>query len=83
MTGEFYTIHATGLVFITDKFAYSSAAKRNWPLWGGPTRQEQHPTLPSECALAQIKIHTLFNNNNNIFIYLNWVVTRWLWLFYM
>jgi len=23
------------------------------------------------------------NNNNNIFIYCNWVVTRWQWLFYM
>ena len=37
MTGEFYTIRARGLVFITDKFAYSSAAKRTWPLWGSPT----------------------------------------------
>jgi hypothetical protein len=23
------------------------------------------------------------NNNNNIFIYCNWIVTRWQWLFYM
>jgi len=23
------------------------------------------------------------NNNNNIFIYRNWFVTRWQWLFYM
>ena len=36
----------------------------------------------STTLIKNFRCH-FYNNNNNIFIYWNWVVTRWQWLFYM
>ena len=36
---------------------------------------------PSSGSLVQCLAKN-YNNNKNIFIYCNWVVTRWQWLFY-